>query len=269
MTCGNGSWRAVAGLRQAPLRRSATVAAEPSRNSIRAGGHGSVMAAGPSRSSAIWQRPAGWQDAVLRAWPRARRRAAWAVWLGTNVALKGNGAEHRRHHGPRSGIVTRCRQWPRCLAHWPTRSRTAPRGRLASMPTLTTPVRSPSGPAREPGQARRDATPQRAPPTQRGASTHTQLSATPGDQTPERQTPPAGRSGMTGSDHQTTPARTHPRNATAHVDRICRRASVAGVHAYALIRMFAAVLRQTGQLVNLGGSASRQRARAEHRIGIL
>ena len=26
------------------------------------------------------------------------KRAAWALWLGTNVALKGSGAEHRRHH---------------------------------------------------------------------------------------------------------------------------------------------------------------------------
>ncbi len=143
--------------------------------------------------------------------------SGWArTWLSRGAVRNTAGTT-----GPRSGIVTRCRQRPRRLAHSPTRSRSAPRGRLASMPTLTTPVRSPSGPAREPGQARRDATPQGAPPTQRGASTHSQLSATPGDQTPERQAAPAGRSGMTGSDHQTTPARTHPRIATAHVDRIC------------------------------------------------
>ena len=144
--------------------------------------------------------------------------SGWArTWLSRGAVRNTAGTT-----GPRSGIVTRCRQRPRRLAHSPTRSRSALRGRLASMPTLTTPVRSPSGPAREPGQARRDATPQGAPPTQRGASTHSQLSATPGDQTPERQAAPAGRSGMTGSDHQTTPARTHPRIATAHVDRICR-----------------------------------------------
>ena len=92
----------------------------------------------------------------------SRKRAAWALWLGTNVASRGAVRNTAGTTGPRSGIVTRCRQRPRRLAHSPTRSRSAPRGRLASMPTLTTPVRSPSGPAREPGQARRDATPQGA-----------------------------------------------------------------------------------------------------------
>jgi hypothetical protein len=77
---------------------------------------------------------------------------------------------------------------------------------------------------------------------------------------------PAGYLPSTSRRPATPPGAGQPQRPRRRI-RFCRRASVAGVHAYALIRMFAAVLRQTRQLVNLGGSASRQRA--EHRIGIL